>query len=1066
MYSFYGGRPGNSFIIIKNFPSVNAMKIQFKKGPSYTEVHYDEYVLIDTEDKNSAENGCIYKRGYDYINEMGGAEYVGRIVGPAGPAPNLALTTDTTIPSTVDNDALKKTGSYSVESGNLVPGKQGNNFNDEIKWISYSIKDANSTESTAYIGFKIPYMVFDISAQTIDSHQNASVSEQRASDGRTNHPFYKKLKFNIPKGIKGDALKNLKAIKANQNVVYPYPDGDNTPQQEKDAIDAKKQNDIDSGREILVYEYHNYDNTNEVTQLIYLGDYKLIQSIQLSENGTLNIQYTNHDKTVFNNRIKYIKDVSLANDGTLTLIFNTYETVNDDGITPVIDGDENPINQQIVFQDAFKSISEIRFSNISLEVLPEEDRIRIISEIDEEEQQRTYPFDGTVAIEYNNGTKDLFSNIIKTIDYAQLEDNGNLNIKYVNSQEVQNIGQIVAVNELFYNNSTGEISYTTNTDNIPKILGTITEIKNLQLNSNGIITATYNNNSSSSINLETPIKWINTMKVQNNGDLLVTYNTAETLNLPKALDVPKEIYLDSNDQKIKIKWKSSQEPQILTSEAINYIKDVAVDKYGHLLMQFSDPTVQTNYTYRGANWKNLGTITATGFTFNDTETSISNKYLSGILEPENNNLKLLFDLNTAKILNRITTTTINNCLIKIYNNGNLIDTITIDNNANPVVKSHNYTVSSSIFGFSFVFDNINNSDNITQTTPINIVIENMDLSFTLTEDSSAEEETVDDLVVIAKKVENLDSNMGNIGTLNPNFYTISPITVASAFNLLSEKIGLTTISSENTGGTTIAESLQNLKTTTDIIGTTPINTTFYGTSPTITSSLDVLQNKIGVGILNDATTGGNQIISSLQNLKTTIDGYKTSFSTTGNVTATHLRSAGHIYIDKEGEDVGISTRWADGYNHLMVYKNATGDMAVFGPPVLDAAELNSRIQGKNIYMKTKKGSFNIDDLWKTKGDTWSIAYYGGGAVVGEKSGIFFNVGMPLIVGGTLQITRLSQVTIREVNGKLHQLSDITRNISATYSPANARIFIDKLSGLSGPNTAPCAISCWISCKVV
>jgi len=74
--------------------------------------------------------------------------------------------------------------------------------------------------------------------------------------------------------------------------------------------------------------------------------------------------------------------------------------------------------------------------------------------------------------------------------------------------------------------------------------------------------------------------------------------------------------------------------------------------------------------------------------------------------------------------------------------------------------------------------------------------------------------------------------------------------------------------------------------------------------------------------------------------------------------------------------------------------------------------------------------------------------------------------MPLIVGGTLQITKISQITVREVNGKLHQLSDITKNISAYYTPANARIFIDKLTGLSGPNTAPCAIGCWISCKVV
>lgn len=1077
MYSFYGGRPGNSFIIIKNFPSVNAMKTQFKKGPAYTEVHYDEHVLIDTEDKNNAENGQIYKRGYNYTNEMGGAEYIGRIVGPAGPAPNLALTENLTIPEGT-NPTLQNAGSYNI-SKNLVPGKYIDNnqekFNDDIQWISYSIKDANSTETTAYIGFKIPYTVFDISAQTIDSHQNASVSEQQASDGRINHPFYKKLKFNIPKGIKGDTLKNLKVIQANQNVIYPYPDGDNTPQQEKDAIDAKKQDDIDNGREILVYEYHNYDNENEVIQLIYLGDYKMIQNIGLSENGTLNIQYTNHDTTVFNNRIKYIKDVSLANDGTLTLIFNTYETVNDDGITPVTDGGNNPINQQIVFQDALKSISEIRLSNISYEVLPEEQRNRINNEInqdtgDEEEQEIiNYPFDGTVAIEYNNGSRQLFPNIIKTIDYMRLENNGDLNVKYINSQEIEKIGQVVTVNQLIYNKDTGLISYTTNNDISPKMLGTIKEIKNFQLNNDGTIMATYNDNLSPiSINPGTPIKWINSMKAQNNGDLLITYNTAETLTLSKALDIPKQIYLDNIDQKLKIKWKSSEEPQDLTVAAINYIKDVAIDKYGHLLMQFSDPTVQTNYIYRGVNWKNLGTISATGFAFNDTTTSISNKYLSGILNPESNNLKLLFDLDTAKILNRVATTTIDNCLIKIYYNNNLIDTITINTNENPIVKSHNYTIQTSVFGFSFVFDQINNTNNINQTTPVNIVIENMDLSFVLTEDSS-EEEDVDDLVTLAKKVENLDLTMGNISALNPNFYNTSSISVASALDILSGKIGLTTISSETTGGTTITESLKNLKTTTDIIGTTPINTTFYGTSPTITSSLDVLQNKIGTSIISEATTGGNQIVSSLQNLKTTIDNFKTSI-TTNEMIAQILRSKSDIWIDKETPDTdnGISTRWADGNFHYLVYRGKSRDYGYFGTGAYsDQYKFGTVLQGYYTYLKSKKGIINTDLLWKTKGDIWTTPYAGAAVITGGKE-LWFTVGIPPIAGGTLTVTKVYSIGVRSLKGGATiQPKDITKNINVICYPANARIHLTNINGISGlTNNAPCGFTCWIEFKVV
>jgi len=52
MYSFYGGRPGNSFVIVKAFSSVDEMNTNFALGPNYTEVRYDEHVIINTENKN------------------------------------------------------------------------------------------------------------------------------------------------------------------------------------------------------------------------------------------------------------------------------------------------------------------------------------------------------------------------------------------------------------------------------------------------------------------------------------------------------------------------------------------------------------------------------------------------------------------------------------------------------------------------------------------------------------------------------------------------------------------------------------------------------------------------------------------------------------------------------------------------------------------------------------------------------------------------------------------------------------------------------------------------------
>lgn len=76
--SFYGGKQGASFIIAKSFSTIAEMVESFKKGPEYKVVNYNEYVLINSE---TADNGKLYRRGYEYTNEMGGAIYVGQISG-------------------------------------------------------------------------------------------------------------------------------------------------------------------------------------------------------------------------------------------------------------------------------------------------------------------------------------------------------------------------------------------------------------------------------------------------------------------------------------------------------------------------------------------------------------------------------------------------------------------------------------------------------------------------------------------------------------------------------------------------------------------------------------------------------------------------------------------------------------------------------------------------------------------------------------------------------------------------------------------------------------------------
>ena len=74
MYSFYGGKQGRTYKITGHFDSIYDMVQAFQNGGSYTDVNYDEYVIIDTilrkNEKNNAENGILYRRGYDFSQEF------------------------------------------------------------------------------------------------------------------------------------------------------------------------------------------------------------------------------------------------------------------------------------------------------------------------------------------------------------------------------------------------------------------------------------------------------------------------------------------------------------------------------------------------------------------------------------------------------------------------------------------------------------------------------------------------------------------------------------------------------------------------------------------------------------------------------------------------------------------------------------------------------------------------------------------------------------------------------------------------------------------------------------
>ena len=297
--SLYGGRRGASFVIAKRYSTIAEMVAAFSQGGDYKTVNYDEYVLIDTENKNNPDNGKIYRRGYEYNNSMGGAIYEGQIVGPAGLAPHTEMHTIDEIEQIEQREDFtyrRGSGEYSPVGGNIIPGKYVEpgtgiiKYNDKISWAYCSVRDMNSHESTAHIGFKFPYTVIDYTTTSVNTYRNGNYADTSAAtridDG--SHPFYEKWNISIPKGVKGDAFKNFRVMVAD-NTIQSY---------------TGQADDIANNRQVLVYDYYHYDEKeNGDMKTYYVGDYNKINNITVSATGLVTIEYTHDDDDTYQLRI-------------------------------------------------------------------------------------------------------------------------------------------------------------------------------------------------------------------------------------------------------------------------------------------------------------------------------------------------------------------------------------------------------------------------------------------------------------------------------------------------------------------------------------------------------------------------------------------------------------------------------------------------------------------------------------------------------------------------------------------------------------------------------------------
>lgn len=286
MESFYGGRQGKSFILVDHFDTIADMEECFAAGGSTTDrVNYGEYVIIDTiinrHDKQDLDNGKVYMRKIDNT-----AEYIGQIVGPQGNCPivdfqefndpNHYLTDGTQI-STIPNTGL-------------VPGKDSaGNYNDSVTTKWGIMRDKYNNVIGCYIGLKFPYLVEDYTATSVSAYVDASIDKIEDE-----HPFYKKWRINVPKGIKGDAVTGVETV-------------------------------INSGKQYYRFTITNYDNSTPTTKTVDF-DYNIISNITVADNGTLTISLTCHDDIIFSNRLRWIDQMALSDSGILSVKYNNIDS--------------------------------------------------------------------------------------------------------------------------------------------------------------------------------------------------------------------------------------------------------------------------------------------------------------------------------------------------------------------------------------------------------------------------------------------------------------------------------------------------------------------------------------------------------------------------------------------------------------------------------------------------------------------------------------------------------------------------------------------------------------------
>lgn len=655
MDSFYGGKQGVDFVLRGSFTSVEEMITAFKGGSNYTDIWYGEYCIIDTPNKNDEDNGKVYRRGLDYQNNMGGAIFIAQIVGPSSGTPYFQMLSVDDVKKISkeqleDYEYRRYPYDYdeeneqflTTESGQeigvfefnkdydetLIPGKYVEDgetkYNDSILYTWCNVrKDNADADSWFYVGWQQPYLVTDYSIHVTSPYdEDGNIQEDATEIERiddNSHPFYEHWDLGLPKGIKGDTLRNLKVIvptAENRNTIYATSAITVNPTTGETTVGAAGyagiDDDIAAGRQIIVFEYYVYDKViNPDPILIYLGDFNIITDIQVADDGTLTVKYTHDDDSVFTKKIRWVNNVELTEGngpqgGKFTFTFNndnpeetkTFDVSWIKGIE--IEGDGSVVytyagvpetlpdeaNQTAVNSGIYRVEDFLQWIS-SADMNPDTGVFTIRNNRNEVILNETLDWikdidfteDGTVILHHTAGNaQDSLTNLIKWIDNVSLNAaTGEFVVDYNYGDNLE--VQLDWIDDVYIDESNGNI-YIHHTDAAQNVDGEHGEL------------------------LDSKLKLITGANIAANGTITFTTNTGETITLGNAggsgsfqLKYIEDVRLQTgiNDSKrVQIKY-NTEDDYTAIGNPLNYIADMVVrESDWHLLVLYSEPTMRSD----------------------------------------------------------------------------------------------------------------------------------------------------------------------------------------------------------------------------------------------------------------------------------------------------------------------------------------------------------------------------------------------------------------------------------------------------------------------------------------